>query len=336
MSRFQKIFLASALVIVGFVVAKFLGQPVLPEHLLPLQHTQTKSSPAVVQVPGYVAINTQASRARLLPETSPPPATITATEVPIAMSVPSALGSTVASPMTMSCQPTLSERPRSPDYAPTALAPFDNKSQPAARLRNEAPRPVGVDPQSPVSIRRNLSTNSDVADPYRVSNVESPLPSWSAPQLLNTGYSDTAPATPPATVASYVEPPRPTIENQVSPPPWPRTDESAEQRTHTIIDGDSLEKLAGRYLSDPERSREIYELNRNVLSAPDLLPIGAELKIPERVASASWGRQEFQPNSASTRANRESSRDNWIPIRPAASPQEITPRAQLAPPVMVQ
>jgi hypothetical protein len=113
-------------------------------------------------------------------------------------------------------------------------------------------------------------------------------------------------------------------------------DESAEQRTHIVVDGDSLEKLAGRYLSDPQRSREIFELNRQVLSAPDLLPIGAELKIPERVASASWGSKEFQPNSASTQFNREGSRDSWTPVRPAASPQGIIPRAQLAPPVMVQ
>ena len=34
MSRFQKIFLASALVVVGFGVAKFLGQPVLPTQVL--------------------------------------------------------------------------------------------------------------------------------------------------------------------------------------------------------------------------------------------------------------------------------------------------------------
>jgi hypothetical protein len=125
-------------------------------------------------------------------------------------------------------------------------------------------------------------------------------------------------------------------ENQVSPPPWPAQDEAAEPRTHVVVDGDSLERIASRYLSDPQRSREIYELNRNVLTAPDLLPIGAELKIPEPVASASWDRRGFQPYSASANQNREVGRDNMTPARPASAPQGIIPRAQLAPPVMVQ
>jgi LysM repeat protein len=113
-------------------------------------------------------------------------------------------------------------------------------------------------------------------------------------------------------------------------------DEASEPRTHIVVDGDSLERLASRYLSDPQRNREIYELNRNVLSAPDLLPIGAELKIPERVASTSWDRRGFQPNSTSATPNREVGRENMTPARPASAPQGIIPRAQLAPPVMVQ
>ena len=51
-------------------------------------------------------------------------------------------------------------------------------------------------------------------------------------------------------------------------------------RSHVIVDGDSLAKLAGRYLDDPRRSEEIFALNRGVFSDPELLPIGAELKIP--------------------------------------------------------
>jgi nucleoid-associated protein YgaU len=50
--------------------------------------------------------------------------------------------------------------------------------------------------------------------------------------------------------------------------------------THKIIDGDSLALLAERYLGSASRATEIYEANRNVLSHPEILPIGAELKIP--------------------------------------------------------
>jgi len=50
--------------------------------------------------------------------------------------------------------------------------------------------------------------------------------------------------------------------------------------THKIIDGDSLALLAERYLGSASRAMEIYEVNRNVLTRPEILPIGAQLKIP--------------------------------------------------------
>ncbi len=53
-------------------------------------------------------------------------------------------------------------------------------------------------------------------------------------------------------------------------------------RTHRIADGDTLSKLASQYLGRGERYLEIFELNRDVLASPDLLPIGAVLKIPPR------------------------------------------------------
>jgi nucleoid-associated protein YgaU len=52
--------------------------------------------------------------------------------------------------------------------------------------------------------------------------------------------------------------------------------------THKITDGDTLSKLAERYLGRGERYLEIYDLNRDVLANPDLLPIGVLLKIPPR------------------------------------------------------
>ncbi len=58
----------------------------------------------------------------------------------------------------------------------------------------------------------------------------------------------------------------------------------AEQttRTHKIIDGDTLPSLAQRYLGSSQRAKEIYDANRDVLLDPQLLPIGAVLKIPPR------------------------------------------------------
>jgi nucleoid-associated protein YgaU len=51
-------------------------------------------------------------------------------------------------------------------------------------------------------------------------------------------------------------------------------------RTHRIVDGDSLEGLAERYLGSAARAGELFAANRDVLADPKLLPIGAELKIP--------------------------------------------------------
>ncbi|MCE5266451.1 MAG: tail protein X [Planctomycetaceae bacterium] len=53
-------------------------------------------------------------------------------------------------------------------------------------------------------------------------------------------------------------------------------------RTHRIVDGDTLDALAERYLGSASREGEIFAANRDVLMDPKLLPIGAMLKIPPR------------------------------------------------------
>ena len=53
-------------------------------------------------------------------------------------------------------------------------------------------------------------------------------------------------------------------------------------RTHQIVDGDTLRGLAQRYLGDADRYLEIYRANGDLLPSPEVLPIGAELKIPPR------------------------------------------------------
>ena len=53
-------------------------------------------------------------------------------------------------------------------------------------------------------------------------------------------------------------------------------------REHRIVDGDSLQGLAQRYLGDSLRAEEIYELNRDRLRDPNILPVGKRLRIPQR------------------------------------------------------
>ena len=63
-------------------------------------------------------------------------------------------------------------------------------------------------------------------------------------------------------------------------PATPRTGEPV--RTHKIVDGDTLQTLAERYLGSAEHWMEIYEANRDVLTSPRILPIAVKLKIPPR------------------------------------------------------
>jgi hypothetical protein len=65
-------------------------------------------------------------------------------------------------------------------------------------------------------------------------------------------------------------------------PPQEEKQPDKGPHVHKIVDGDTLAALAERYLGSPSRAMEIFEINRNVLNDPELLPIGAELKIPEK------------------------------------------------------
>jgi nucleoid-associated protein YgaU len=60
------------------------------------------------------------------------------------------------------------------------------------------------------------------------------------------------------------------------------SDEAAwpEELIHIVRNGDTLEKLAERYLGDADRALELFDLNRDQLANPHLLPIDAELRIP--------------------------------------------------------
>ena len=55
--------------------------------------------------------------------------------------------------------------------------------------------------------------------------------------------------------------------------------------THIIADGDTLARLAERYLGSGSVHDMLFELNRDILASPDVLPIGKTLKIPPRSAA---------------------------------------------------
>ncbi len=56
-------------------------------------------------------------------------------------------------------------------------------------------------------------------------------------------------------------------------------------RQHVLVDGDSLSRLAERYLGNANRAGEILQLNADILVDPETLPIGKTIVIPPRQTS---------------------------------------------------
>lgn len=63
--------------------------------------------------------------------------------------------------------------------------------------------------------------------------------------------------------------------------PVDRQPVAATYTQHVVTDGDTLASLAKRYLGEPSRAGELFELNRDRLEHPDVLPIGMVLLTPE-------------------------------------------------------
>jgi nucleoid-associated protein YgaU len=79
-------------------------------------------------------------------------------------------------------------------------------------------------------------------------------------------------------------------------------------RVHKIVNGDSLPSLAKRYLGSEDCAGEIFEANRDLLTSPDALPIGVELRIPPRNFPKSTAKHPPDPP--------------LVPIRPRSGPPQ--------------
>ena len=112
-------------------------------------------------------------------------------------------------------------------------------------------------------------------------------------QVASTALTATGPLAPAKAARDpFADAPTPSAETSASPPIYSTISGGAgdarpslevadpRQRIHVVHQGDSLDRLAKRYLGDEARALEIFDLNREVLENPHLLPIGAELQIP--------------------------------------------------------
>jgi nucleoid-associated protein YgaU len=66
-----------------------------------------------------------------------------------------------------------------------------------------------------------------------------------------------------------------------SPAPTEPMVASRAARTYTVVQGDSLSKIAKREYGDANKWRTIYEANRDLIKDPDLIYPGQSFRIPE-------------------------------------------------------
>jgi hypothetical protein len=178
--------------------------------------------------------------------------------------------------------------------APHVLSPPSSQAEPVRSLKSvptlaERPLPqfpaqfVAVLPVPPVSpLPDPLQTASDVSPAFAATATES---------AGNKTHDGVAAAHGPMAASHRELTAREKDEDTEStairrlPPVEPSTTAIVK---HRVVDGDSLEQLAERYLGSRERANEIFAANRGRLPAPDLLPLGVELDIG-RVAEAIVG-----------------------------------------------
>jgi len=165
--------------------------------------------------------------------------------------------------------------------------------QPRAARHPDAPQVVlgpaqsvfGLAPPGPSDIAPPsvAMTDGTLSGPGSTDGFDPPPPMLPLRSPLGSGSHTAAARDPalPAAVETQIRQPR-----DVTPPRREDRDEAVAAATrHRIVDGDTLESIAERYLKDRARWSDIYQHNRDVLATPGALPIGVELRIPPRDAA---------------------------------------------------
>ncbi|MGI9458220.1 MAG: LysM peptidoglycan-binding domain-containing protein [Aeoliella sp.] len=181
----------------------------------------------------------------------------------------------------------------------------------ADRFASLAPPPLLS--ASPPPVARSAPARFPEAPPLPTTDARSVDQAWTTPP----------PAVRDAPQAWTMSAPMPAVNA-------PPSAEITEATWHVVSDGDSLAKLASHYLQDESRADEIYELNRDQLANPDLLPIGAELRIPQRRAEVRRV-EVFDSLGSATGDFREQRKMTRLPALPAHV--TATPRARLQKPL---
>lgn len=167
-----------------------------------------------------------------------------------------------------------------PEFAPTD--PSDASVMPISEAVPRPARPAPLPKQSahatPALERHVAAKMASTAEDATAAPALTGLDVENHPALAN--HSLEAPTTCPTSSRS-VDAARDARPAYATSRPVPSEDSAwPEEVVHIVRNGDTLEKLAQRYLGDEGRALELFDLNREQLANPHLLPIGAELRIP--------------------------------------------------------
>jgi nucleoid-associated protein YgaU len=326
----KKLFLAASIVAAGYAIAFLLGRPYpTPVSQVTSQAGERLSPTSATVAPSGFDSWSPAGSARLVPDPQGEAAShFRPRENGIQADAPL--------PNTKPMQHALAANspPIEPAHVPQLFAAAPEAQPiPRAKLLNEAPRPI-ADGQHSTPAPQPLTSPWYAHEPSSQVDARAIGQSQShdvmPAQFATTANTVDSPTNVFAAGSVSTSPTR----NSVAPPgplPFTKTPEADGPRSHIVVDGDSLAKLAGRYLDDPHRGEEIYELNRHLLTNPELLPIGVELAIPARSAATggSMSPQSFGQRTVATHAPAAS---GLVPIRPIPRGTSVAPRAFLAAP----
>ena len=168
-------------------------------------------------------------------------------------------------------------RPSSGPSGVRSAAPLINQ------VEAQTPSPTSSPPPSTPAPPERLAKTPSMPPRYNPfsqppSNSAAPNPPLTTPAFQPSPYAP-PPYVPPAAEHTGETPVPPGVAPAGRTPTPPQV-QPAPARTHIIVDGDTLTDLAEMYLGSGRRYPEIFEANRDVLQHPDLLPIGARLRIP--------------------------------------------------------
>jgi hypothetical protein len=334
----KKLFLAAAILAAGYGAAALCGRPNVAQLLdaSPID-TSSRQPLAAASLPptgSSSQLLTSPDGVKLVPDTS-----TDAKLQPISRDLPQPI---VSQPEEN--PPALLATDKVESEARDSIYAFETEkrtfAEPRARLRDEAPRPLTNNPRARAAAPSIAPLG--IIGPTRIGSAATSIVPQSSTTPSTYGFTtsiNTQSASETAQRSDTVFPAfsafdtRPTAAKLTPLPLLSSTEtEMDEPRTHIVVDGDSLAKLAGRYLDDPRRADEILQLNRGLLSDPQLLPIGVELLIPPRAQDASisgTSPQSYLPRAVAIHSSRGG---GLVPVRPIPAASTLTPRARLANP----